>query len=135
MESDRKKKLSYSELRIWQESNDIFFNIVKDCENLPNNKASWIVADQLIRSIGSISANIAEGSGRGTTKDLVRFLIMARGSLVESLNWIDKLVQLGYIPLEKGHDYKKKLNNVNKGINALIGTLRRRESKEITSNK
>ena len=48
------------------------------------------IARQLIRSIGSISANIEEGYGRGYGKEYPRFLKIARGSAQESKGWYIK---------------------------------------------
>ena len=45
------------------------------------------MAQQLIRSAGSISANIEEGSGRGFGRDRLRFLRIALGSARESKGW------------------------------------------------
>src|SRR5438067_2166893 len=45
------------------------------------------VADQLYRSLGSISANIAEGYSRGTSKERAHFYEYALGSARESLIW------------------------------------------------
>ena len=45
------------------------------------------IAKQLIRSIGSISANIEEGYGRGFGKEYPHFLRISRGSARESKGW------------------------------------------------
>jgi four helix bundle protein len=45
------------------------------------------LADQLLRSIASISANIGEGLGRPTPIDRARFIGIALGSLRESFTW------------------------------------------------
>ena len=58
-----------------------------DCEELLKHPLGQAVARQLIRSAGSISANIEEGSGRGFTQDRLRFLRIALGSARESKGW------------------------------------------------
>ena len=45
------------------------------------------IAKQLIRAIGSISANIEEGYGRGYGKEYPQFLRVSRGSARESKDW------------------------------------------------
>ena len=48
------------------------------------------VADQLYRAVGSISANVAEGSSRGSGKDRARFYEYALGSAREARDWYYK---------------------------------------------
>lgn len=48
------------------------------------------MADQLIRAIDSISANIAEGYSRSTGKDKARFMEYALGSAREAHDWYYK---------------------------------------------
>lgn len=47
-------------------------------------------ADQFIRSVDSISANIAEGFGRYNKKDKIKFYRYSMGSQKESLDWLQK---------------------------------------------
>jgi four helix bundle protein len=52
--------------------------------------AGWrTIADQLLRSVTSISANIGEGYGRSRPVDRSRFYDMALGSLRESISWYE----------------------------------------------
>ena len=59
----------------------------RDCEGLLEHPLGRAVAQQLIRSAGSITANIEEGYGRGYGKDRLRFLGFSLGSARESKGW------------------------------------------------
>ncbi|OGH21222.1 MAG: hypothetical protein A2958_01830 [Candidatus Levybacteria bacterium RIFCSPLOWO2_01_FULL_38_13] len=48
------------------------------------------VGIQFVRSIDSISANIAEGFGRFNKKDKIKFYYYSLGSVRESLDWNEK---------------------------------------------
>ena len=58
-----------------------------DCGQLLHDPRGRAVAEQITRSIGSISANIEEGYGRGYGKDRNYFLRVAVGSARESKGW------------------------------------------------
>ena len=47
--------------------------------------------EQLLRSVGSIAANIAEGYGRPSTADRLRFFSFALGSAREAIAWYQTL--------------------------------------------
>jgi four helix bundle protein len=48
------------------------------------------VGKQFVKAVDSISANIAEGFGRYSKKDKVKFFRYSVGSLYESLDWNEK---------------------------------------------
>lgn len=58
-----------------------------DCGQLQSDFRGKAIAAQLIRSAGSIAANIEEGYGRGFGKDYSRFLSIALGSARETRGW------------------------------------------------
>jgi four helix bundle protein len=58
-----------------------------DCELLMHDMRGRAVAEQIIRSAGSISANMEEGYGRGFGRDYARFLKFAIGSARETQGW------------------------------------------------
>ena len=58
-----------------------------DCETLMKDLRGRAIAEQIVRSAGSISANIEEGYGRGLGRDYARFLGFALGSARETQGW------------------------------------------------
>lgn len=78
------------ELRFYQKAKEIGELCWNDTEILSKDFRGKEIARQLIRSIGSISANIEEGYGRGLGKEYPHFLRIARGSAQESKGWYQK---------------------------------------------
>jgi four helix bundle protein len=60
----------------------------KDCEKFVKDRRGRAIAEQVIRSGGSIGANIEEGYGRGIgTRSYLYFLRVAIGSARETKGW------------------------------------------------
>jgi len=62
------------------------------------------VGKQFVRSVDSISANLAEGFGRYSKKDKVKFYRISCGSMYESLDWNEKAFKRKLIT-KKEYDY------------------------------
>ena len=58
-----------------------------DCEHWHKDRRGRAIMEQIVRSAGSISANIEEGLGRGFGRDYARFLKIAVGSARETKGW------------------------------------------------
>ena len=78
------------------------------------------VGTQYVRAIDSVSANIAEGFGRYSKKDKIKFYRYALGSLKESLAWNVKAKIRNLISFEIYSDIFNVLNAVPLEINQLI---------------
>jgi four helix bundle protein len=68
-------------------ADDIGWN---DVLALSKNNLMWGIADQLHRSLGSISANLTEGYSRSKGLDRARFIEISLGSARESRDWYYK---------------------------------------------
>ncbi|MCA9380818.1 four helix bundle protein [Candidatus Dojkabacteria bacterium] len=79
-----------SELEIYKIAVDLSENGWIIYEGLPKTH-KYHIGDQVLRSLDSIAANIAEGYGRYHYKDSLRFYYNARGSLWEAKFWIETL--------------------------------------------
>lgn len=84
----------FRELKVWQRGMELFEGVVRDVESFPKTEAAKIIANQIIRSVSSITANIAEGYGRRKGKEFGHYLYISRGSANESIDWYEKLRRL-----------------------------------------
>lgn len=88
MVNQEKKYLQLKDVRPYIISRELS-KIVWDKVLLWEYLAIKTIGDQFIRSTDSIGANIAEGFGRFHKKDKIKFYYNARGSVYESLHWVD----------------------------------------------
>jgi four helix bundle protein len=84
------------------------------------------MVSQIRRAAVSIAANIAEGWGRGTTKESVQFLRMAQGSTkeLETHLLLSKRVEL--LSPQKAHSALMLVTEVSRMLISLIGSLQRK---------
>ena len=76
---------SFTELETWKQARKIR-NIVSALVKRFPSEEKFRLTDQIIRCSRSIGNNIAEGHGRFHYQDNIRFCIIARGSLSETLD-------------------------------------------------
>lgn len=87
------------------------------------------IGKQFVRSVDSISANIAEGFGRYSKKDKVKFFRISFGSMYESLDWNEKALKRKIIS-RKEYDYIfSELQKLPKLIHQLINFTNQKLSK------
>ena len=87
------------------------------------------IGNQVIRSIDSIGANIAEGYGRFHYKDSMKFYYNARGSLWESKHWVYLLYQRKLISKELYKQMLEQLELLGKKLNGFINTMKEKNDK------
>jgi len=73
----------YKKIVAWQRSHELTLSIYKLTKIFPDDE-KFGMTSQVRRAAASVPSNIAEGSGRGTQKDFLRFLYIALGSLKET---------------------------------------------------
>lgn len=77
------RKLSdYKKLQVWEKAHRLTLDIYEATASFPKEEMYGLTS-QIKRSAASIPANIAEGSGRGSNPELIRFLRIATGSAYE----------------------------------------------------
>jgi len=116
---------SFEELEVWKKSRDFKNEIAQLVRTFPTNERLRL-SDQLIRSSRSINAQIAEGHGRNTWPDKIRFCVIARGSLSETLNHLIDALDEKLISEEQLKYYRNKITEVEKLLNGYINYLEKR---------
>lgn len=78
------------------------------------------VGKQFVRAVDSNSANIAEGFGRYSKKDKIKFYRYSFGSVKESLDWNEKAKTRNLITKEQYEHIYDALNKLPVELNSLI---------------
>ncbi len=115
---------SYQDLKVWQKAVETVTDIYRMTKGYPKDKMYGLVS-QMRRSAVSVPSNIAEGWGRGNTKEYIRFLAIARGSLLELETQLIISEKLGYLCPEKHNVLIKQTGEIGRMLNGLIASLSR----------
>ena len=110
---------TFRDLKCWQRAFDLSLAIYNVTRSFPKEETFGLTS-QLRRAAVSVVSNIAEGKGRNSDKDLLRFLANARGSLFELETQIALSGKLGYIDQPQTANLLTRINETGKLINGLI---------------
>jgi four helix bundle protein len=112
---------TYRDLLTWQKSLALVTEIYRVSRSFPKDEV-YGLAQQMRRSAVSIPSNIAEGYGRNSTSDYVRFLRVASGSLYELQTQAEIALNLRYL---KKSDFDK-LYESSREIERMLSSLIRK---------
>lgn len=113
----------FTALKVWQKAHSLSLDIYKLAKLLPLEE-KYRLADQIIRSARSISANIAEGFGRYYYQDNAAFCRKARGSLEETRNHLMNVIDNELLKnCDDAKKYLSEYEEVRKMLNVYIKYL------------
>ena len=123
--------IDYKKYNVWQKSHQLVLDIYPITATFPKSEQFNLIS-QINRACLSIPTNIAEGCGRETQKELIRFLYISSGSAHEleylllvpkDLKFIDENL---YIKLHSDiNEIKKMLASLIRKIAATLETVNR----------
>lgn len=116
----------FTDLIVWQKAHILFLDLLKDLEQCHRNLAVRIISEQLIRSVGSISANIAEEFNCHSTKQYLYYLDITKRTIAESENWFYKLKDAKYLSEEVSDIRIKQCDELSRMVQGLITSLNRK---------
>ena len=114
---------SYQDLKVWQLGMAISKEIYITTADFPRHEIYGITS-QLRRAATSIPANIAEGHERTSTKEYLRHLSIAVGSLAECETFLYLAVELSYVNQAVSDRVFDMLNEEGRMIRGLQRSLR-----------
>ncbi|MFC5489201.1 four helix bundle protein [Dokdonella soli] len=111
-------------LDVWKDAVDLVELVYRTSASLPAEER-YGLCSQLRRAAISVPTNIAEGSARRSTRDCLRFLDIARGSLVEIETLLVIARRLGMIEGDRNLDELTERTFAR--LSALIRSLSRKD--------
>ncbi len=90
---------SFRDLEVWRLGLDLVESVYRCTETFPKAETFGLTV-QMRRSAVSIPSNIAEGQARNSTRDFLRFLSIALGSLAELETQLELAIRLRYGSVE-----------------------------------
>jgi len=120
--TDDREIRSYRDLVAWQRAFALGLTVYSLTKGFPDFERFGLTS-QVRRSVVSIASNIAEGYGRGSRQDYLRFLKIARGSLFEVETQLLFAVKLEYMTPSQMEIVTQQVNDTAKVLSGLIARL------------
>ena len=113
---------TYSELFVWQKSMELVTNIYKSTQSFPKEEVYGLTS-QIRRSAVSIPSNIAEGFGRKSQQDFIRFLKISMGSLFELQTQLRISKNIGFLDELRFNTLFEETREVERMLSAFIQSI------------
>ena len=117
-------KLGHKSLETWKKSLELVKEIYKFCKTLPKDE-QYILISQLKKAAISVPSNIAEGYARNSKIETLRFLDIARSSLVEIDTQLNICIELEYTTEKDIDNLSELINHLFAMITKLIKSIRK----------
>jgi len=118
---------NYKKVVAWQRADQLTIEVYRITRKFPREEIYGLTS-QVRRSAYSVPANMAEGAGRETDTEYLRFLHIARGSLSETEYFLHLAHNLGYLSNEEYKEVTVLVNQTFAAMHGLIRTISRDNS-------
>lgn len=117
---------NYRDLIAWQKAMDLVEEVYLLTQKFPREELYGLTA-QIRRAVVSVPSNVAEGEGRNSAKEFVRFLSIAYGSLREVETQLLIAVRLKYLTQDEIRESQQLCDETGRIINGLMNKLKERQ--------
>ena len=111
-------KYGFEKLQVWQDARQLVKIIYKLTAKYPSSE-KFGLTNQMRRCAVSISSNLAEGTGRNSSKDQAHFYSMGYSSCLELMSQTILSLDLEFLDKEDETDIREHIELVSNKINAL----------------
>ena len=115
---DRFYTYSFEKLEVWQVARGFKKSIYQITQKFPREELFGLTV-QIRKSTGSITANLAEGSGRASDKDRAHFTNIAYSSALETIDHLITAFDLEYVTDEMYVELRLKMDEILNKLNSL----------------
>jgi four helix bundle protein len=113
---------SYRDLLVWKKAIQLTIDCYSFSDSFPRSEIYGLTS-QLRKASVSVPSNIAEGYGRGSRKEYLRFLWISQGSLKELETQILIAKNLGFVKPEAADELLIETETTGKMLGSLIRSL------------
>ena len=118
---------TFRDLLVWQKSMALVTDVYRASGEFPAHERFGL-SSQIRRCAVSIPSNIAEGFGRHSTTDYIRFLTIANGSLYELQTQVEIALNLRYMENNIYDTLHEQTREIERMMSSLIKSLKRRNT-------
>ena len=118
---------SYRDLEVWQGAMDLVVQIYAITKTFPREEMYGLTS-QLRRAAVSVPSNIAEGRSKRSTRDFMRFINIAYGSLAEIETQLLISERLHYLSADETAVILEKSATIGRMLNGLLAGLEKKLS-------
>jgi len=118
------KIFSYRDLDVWKRSRELVKMIYVLTDQFPQSQR-FSLCQQMQRAVVSVPSNIAEGQVKRATRDYMRHLNIALGSLAELDTQILLAMDLEFINTKQAENVLQECGIIGRMLNKLVSSLRR----------
>lgn len=122
MNGGTRKINQFEDFEVWKQAMDLAENLYKALRGCQD----YSLRDQMQRSAVSIASNIAEGYDRGSNKEFVRYLHIAKGSCAELRTQIYLAYKVGLINEDLYINFLEKTQKISAMLYNLIRVRKER---------
>lgn len=117
---------SFERLEVWKCSKALVVTVYNLMKKFPSVE-KYALCEQLRRSIVSVPSNIAEGSGRSSLGEKVRFIEIAYSSLLEAYCQLFIATDLNYITDKDFNSIKEQVSSISKMLSNLRASFKSKQ--------